>query len=178
MEMMERKFFFVWTMKKEKAYLEEMARKGYALTDVKLFKYYFKKIEPVDYVYEFDFQFLFNMSEEDYLSFFEDWELVKRFGLWYYFRRVRTNTPNDSIYSDNESKSNMYKGIFIFLALTGFPLYFQLLIIFSQLLVINGALASFYGVIKYAIFIITPIHFMVSFSMLVTYLGYKKRIRE
>lgn len=178
MEMMERKYFFIWTMDKEKTYLEEMARKGYALTDVKLFKYYFEKIDPTDYVYEFDFQFLLSMSEEDYLSFFEDWELVKRFGLWYYFRRIRTNTVKDFIYSDNESKRNMYKGIFIFLVLTGLPLYIQLLILGPQLLVFNGILGTIYRCLKYVLFILTPIHFMVSFSMLMTYLGYKKRIRE
>ena len=118
------------------------------------------------------------MSEEDYLSFFEDWELVKRFGLWYYFRRIRTNTSKDSIYSDNESKSNMYKGIFIFLALTGLPLYIQLLVMLPQLYIINGTLTGFYYYFKYVLFIVTPIHFMVSLSMLLTYIGYKKRIKE
>ncbi len=178
MELMERKFFFVWNMDKEKIYLEEMARKGYALTDVKLFKYYFKKIDPIDYVYEFDFQYLFSMSEEDYLSFFEDWELVKRFGLWYYFRRIRTNTAKDSIYSDNESKSNMYKGILLFLVLTGLPLYIQLPIFIPQFLEITGTFADYYRYFRYILFIITPIHFMVSISMLITYKGYKKRIKE
>ena len=175
---MERKFFFVWTMNKEKAYLEEMARKGYTLTNVKLFKYYFIKTDPVDYVYEFDFQYLYKMSEEEYLSFFKEWELVKRFGLWYYFRRIRTNTAKDYIYSDNESKGNMYKGIFIFLILTGLPLYFQLLILNFQLLVMNGALANFYQYFRFVLFILTPIHFMVSVSMLVTYVAYKRKIQE
>ena len=178
MKLMERKYFFIWTMDKEKAYLEDMARKGYILTDVKLFKYYFEKTEPMDYIYEFDFQFLIHMSEEDYLSFFEEWELVKRFGLWYYFRRIRTNTVRDSIYSDNESKGNMYRGIFLFLVLTGLPLYIQFPVMLSQFMEINSSVADFYRYFKYFIFILTPIHFMVSCSILTTYLGYRKRIKE
>lgn len=178
MEIMERKYFFVWSMKKEKKYLEDMAKKGYILSNVKIFKYYFKKAEAVDYVYEFDFQIMSKKNEKEYLEFFEDWELIIRRGAWFYFRRLRTNSKKDSIYIDNESKSNMYKRIFIFLALTGFPMYYQLLVMYPNIDISQSTLPNFYGFFKYVLYIIAPLHLLVVIRVLTMYLKYKKSIKE
>ncbi len=178
MEIMKRKRFFVWTMDKEKQYLEEMARSGFILTRVKLFKYYFEKSESIDYVYEFDFQFLVGKKEDDYLSFFQDWELVLRYGGWYYFRKIRTNTEQDTIYSDNESKSQMFKRLIAFICITGAPMYYQLLIVFPSIENTQTSIPNFYSFFKYVLYIMVPIHMFAVFKISQMYLRFSKKIKE
>lgn len=125
----ERKFFFAWNMEKEQKYLEEKAKQGYHLVRSGFGTYEFELGEPKDMVYQFDFRSLGKEGEEEYLELMQDWEMVQRYGSWYYFRKERDGV-NDTIYSNVESQRKMYLRLMGLLALLGFPLYYQVLIFF------------------------------------------------
>lgn len=132
-----RKTFFVWGEKKEKAFLENMAKDGYKLIKVKFNKYFFEEDTPKDVVYQFDFKGIDNkISEDEYLSFYEDtgWALNASYGGWYYFsKEIVEGKPIPTIYSDNSTKKQKYRRLLIFLLIVGFPLYYQLLIMFPNM---------------------------------------------
>ena len=86
-----------------------MAREGYVLEKVSFMKYVFKKTDPVDLVYDFDFQILNKISEPEYLDLFRDWNFVGKFGSWYYFSKIREGKSKDKIYNDKKSKGEMIK---------------------------------------------------------------------
>ena len=88
-------------------------------------------------VYQFDFQMLHKESEAAYLELFEDWELVLRFGGWYYFRKERDGIY-DQIYSDVSSTRKLFLRLIGFLALVGFPLYYQTLVMYPNMTDTDG----------------------------------------
>lgn len=132
-----KKTFFVWGEQKEKAFLEKMAKDGYKLVKVKFNKYYFDDDSPKDVVYQFDFKGIENkISEDEYLSFYEDtgWTLNANYGGWYYFsKEIEEGKPIPTIYSDNSTKKQKYRRLLIFLLIIGFPLYYQLIVMFPNM---------------------------------------------
>lgn len=173
-----RKVFFAWQAEQEKQWLEDMARQGYVLEDIKLFTYIFSKQEPQDLVYQFDFQILSKSNEGEYLGLFEDWTFIKRFGGWYYFRKPRDASNTNEIYSDNSSKSAMFKRIIGFLALTGFPLYYQVIFIFPNLDSERLEYPSFYFFFRIIVIIFLILHLLATLRIFSVYVSYKKKITE
>lgn len=127
-----KKLFFAWQIPQEKAFLEEMARQGYFLTECKFGKYIFEEKEPCEVVYDFDFQILHKDEEEEYLSLVEGWTYVARYGSWYYFYKDKELGEPYSIYTNNESRQAMFRRLLIFLLIVGLPLYINLLVIFPN----------------------------------------------
>jgi len=123
----EHKMFFAWNMDKEKAYLEQKSKEGLHLKDIGLGRYVFEVGEPKNMIYQFDFQVLNKTSEQDYLALFEEWELVKRYGGWFYFRKIEDEN-NNQIYSNIESVKHMLRRLIGFLIIVGVPLYMQLIL--------------------------------------------------
>lgn len=152
----ERKLFFVWQQDKEKRYLEDKAREGLLLRRVGFGWYEFNQTEPKELIYDFDFQIVSNKNEKEYLSFFEDWEYVTRFGGWYYFRKVASN--ESSLYSNNETKRKMYNQLIGFLLLVAFPLYYQVIFLFPKLKE-QGEFSPFYQVFQTIIYVFLLLHF-------------------
>lgn len=128
-----RKMFFVWSMKKEKAWLEAQAKQGLVLVKLGLFKYYFEESDPQDLVYQFDFQVLSKDKEEDYLDLFQEWMFVARYGGWYYFYKPDTPGERNDIYMNNTSKQSMFRRLLGFLFIVAFPLYYQLIFMFPRM---------------------------------------------
>ncbi len=173
-----RKVFFAWQADKEKQWLEDLAKQGYVLEDIKLFTYTFSKQEPQDLVYQFDFQILSKANEAEYLELFEDWTFIKRFGGWYYFRKPKDSTNTNEIYNDNISKSAMFKRIIGFLALVGFPLYYQVIFVFPNMESNRLAYPNFYFFLRIIVVIFLVLHLLASLRIFAVYLSYKKKISE
>lgn len=126
-----KKSFWVHQYEKEEAFLSKMARDGWHF--VNLYKgiptkYEFVKGEKIDYIYQLDYVTT-NEDTEDYHQLFADagWDEVFSWpgvgGKWHYFRRIHANGENERIFTDSESKYQMYEklwkkfGLFLTLAL-------------------------------------------------------------
>jgi len=173
------KWFWVWNMEEEKKFLEDMAKEGYILTRVGFGKYYFNETEKQDLIYQADFKGLnTRISEGEYLQMYEDsgWELASNFGGWYYFCRSANDAIDLSIFNDNESKAGVYKRLIIFLALTGFPLYYQNLVVLPT--VGSLYLESFHGFFRIIMLVMMVLHLGVSIKILTMYLKFRNEIKE
>lgn len=176
-----RKLFFAWNEEKEKLFLEEMALKGYRLVKVQLGKYTFVEDKPKRLIYQFDFRSLNKMSEEEYLQIYEDagWNFVFRFGGWYYFSREGNEEKIDlSIFSNNESKRAKYRRLILFLFLTGFPLYYQILIFYPNMAATKLEFPKFYFFFRIIVLIFTGLHMYAVVKIVNMYRKLKRDIKE
>ncbi|QVK20595.1 DUF2812 domain-containing protein [Mycoplasmatota bacterium] len=178
-----RKIFFAWNEDKEKLFLEDMAMKGYRLEKVQLGKYTFEEDIPRKLIYQFDFKSFDNMGEEEYLQLYRDsgWDLVCKFSGWYYFSREWEEDTDITIFSNNESKRAKYKRLLVFLAITGFPLYYQTLIFFPLLEKIDfggSEYSKFYIFSRVILLIVTGLHMFAMFKMIKVYFRLRRSIKE
>lgn len=176
--MIKRKLFLAWQMNKEKAWLEDMAKQGYILEEVGFATYVFRKEEPKNLVYQFDFQIISKKNEGDYLSCFEDWNYVGRIGGWFYFYKENINNENLDIYNDNQSKAAMFRRLIGFLLLATIPLYYQLLIVFPNLDPVESTFPSFYSILKIVIITLVVILTYATLKILLIMNNYRKRIKQ
>jgi len=172
-----KKFFFAWQLEKEKAFLEEKAKEGLLLKKVGFFRYYFEETESRDVVYQFDFQILHKKDEAEYLSVYQDWEFVSRFGSWYYFRK---NNDGNSIelFNNIESKRKMFLRLLGILFIVGFPLYYQTLIMFPTIIAEEGGLSAFYNVFRPIAAILMLLHLLASLRIFMYYISLRNSISE
>lgn len=112
------RYFFAWQEEKEKAFLENMAKDGYFLTETNTGKYIFNKSEPADVVYEIDFMGQDFEDVAEYLQIYEDagWQMVADKGSWFYFCRERSKDMNNSLFNDNTSKLEKYRRLLGYMA--------------------------------------------------------------
>ncbi len=124
--------YFVHQYEQEEAFLSEMAREGWHFVNLHKgipTKYEFIKGEPVDYIYQLDYVTT-EEDTEDYHQLFSDagWDEVFSWigfygATWYYFRRIRTNDKETKIFTDAQSKYQMYEklwkkySLFLFISL-------------------------------------------------------------
>ena len=100
---------------KEELWLNEMAAKGFALTDFFFCRYKFMDCKPGEYIYRIEL--LDNLpghfESQAYINFLAEngVEYVASWVRWVYFRRKAADGPFD-IYSDIDSKITHYKRIF------------------------------------------------------------------
>jgi hypothetical protein len=172
-----RKVFFVWQMDAEKRWLEEQARNGLVLADSGLFKYIFKEEEPQDLIYEFDFQMMGKADEPEYLEIMQDWTLATRFGGWYYFYRVNDGVSHE-LFNDNDSRKSLFRRLLGFLLITGFPLYYQLLIMFPNMEASKLTFPSFYFFFRIVVVIFSIIHFSVLIKLFFIHKRFSSSLRE
>ncbi len=170
-----KKIFFAWQMEKEQAWLEEKAREGLILESIGIFKYHFIESKPQDLVYQFDFQFISKKNEDEYLALFEGWNMVDKLGSWYYFCKVREGEGKDVIFSDNDSKRQMFRRLLLFLALVGFPLLYQVLFIFPSLDLSETTFPKFYFFFRIVIYLTACLY---TFAVLKIIIIYKKLYRS
>jgi hypothetical protein len=176
-----KKWFWVWNQEQEKKFLEEKAKEGLMLSSVGLGAYYFEESEPTKTVYQMDFRGLGQkISEEEYLQIYEDagWRLVSKFGGWYYFSQDWKEGIDLSIFNDNSSKAEVYKRILGFLFLTGFPLYYQVIIMFPNLPDSKFEFPGFYFYFRIIIVILVILHLFAVQKIFRMYLRFKKDIKE
>lgn len=118
------KIFFAWQEEKEAAWLHDMSKEGWHLTEVGFFKYMFQKGSPFDYTYRFDFKVLKKEDMENYISIFEDagWKYIDSTGSWHYFKTEGKRDVEPELYNDNRSKMEKYKRLLFFLGIIFLPI--------------------------------------------------------
>ncbi|GMQ60646.1 DUF2812 domain-containing protein [Vallitalea sediminicola] len=176
-----RKMFFAWNEEKEKLFLEEMALQGYRLIKVQVGKYTFEEDKSKKVIYQFDFRTFYKDGEEEYLQIHEDagWNLVYKYGGWYYFSQESNNQEVDlSLFNNNESKRAKYIRLLLFLLITGFPLYYQTIVFFPLLDDWKLEFPSFYFFFRIIALILTGVHIFVVTKILLHYRKLKNNIKE
>jgi len=123
------KWFWGWQDDKEEAWLQEMARQGLHLKSPGLGSYTFTQGEPREMVYRLDF---LNDAKNraSYLQLFQDadWEHVGELSGWHYWRKARSGTENDEIFTDADSKIQKYRRLINYLLVT-LPIYIPMYIV-------------------------------------------------
>ncbi len=183
MSLVVKKQFFAWNEDAEKAFLEDMALKGYRLSQVQLGKYTFEEDTPKKVVYQFDFNALHGNQEAEYLQMYEDagWKCMFRYASWYYFAKEITDQTKDidlSIFSDNRSKMAKYRRLILFLVVTGLPLYYQALILFPTLNLMDPSLPKFYTFFRVVITAFTALHLFALARIVLVYRKLQDHVRE
>lgn len=176
-----KKIFWAWNDDKEEIFLEEMALKGFELIKIGYGKYTFKEGTPKKIKYQLDFKGLTRMSEQEYLQIYEDagWENIHRLGSWYYFaQEYKEDSPDLSIFSDNRSRLEKYKRLILFLIITGFPLYYNVLILFPTLDQTELTFPKFYFFFRIIAIILILLHASAMLKLVNKIIKDKKSIKE
>lgn len=111
------KFITADNFEKEENYLEEMSKKGWHFTKYKDFRYFFESGDSNDVIYQIDYHSSYEGDKEDYLQLFKDsgWTLVFTYpifdGEWCYFKKQKTSDEPSKIYTDNDSKIELFSKI-------------------------------------------------------------------
>lgn len=124
------KLFLAWQDDQENKWLEKMAEEGWKLIKYNFLVYTFEKMEPKKYIYKTDFKANQKHDLQEYLAIFEDagWEHVTEYAGWHYFRTEPGKAKTLDIYSDTNSKMDMFKRLLYFLLM---PLIGILIISFT-----------------------------------------------
>lgn len=113
----EYKFFTILEYEQEAQYLREMHKKGYKLKSVDFqIRYVFDQCEKEDVIYALDYQRDVTYDDLEYLTMYQDlgWELIQiSYGFVYFRKPVKDMTSVEAIFSDDESKKDMLKRIFL-----------------------------------------------------------------
>lgn len=106
------KVFLAWQDHSEEIWLNEMAKKGWALKSYKFF-YTFEKIEPTSYIYRLDYKSTSDDDLDEYKMIFQDtdWEYVTRYGNWHYFRTLGSEEHPPEIYTEHEYQIEKYNSL-------------------------------------------------------------------
>lgn len=121
-----RKYFFPWQENKEKAFLQEMAKKGFLLSETHLGSYTFDEIKPADLIFEIDYKGQHREDNDEYLQICEDagWNMVAKKGDWFYFCKERLETENIHFFNDNNSMLRKYLNLLLTIGATWFLMVF------------------------------------------------------
>ena len=100
------------------AFLRHKHREGWALQHITLFGFYFfRRCTPEDMVYRMDFQTQKQPEQSPYLQMFQDygWDYVTDCNSFQIFRKPadRQAPRDDEIFSDDESRLDMMKRMFL-----------------------------------------------------------------
>ncbi|PKR84494.1 DUF2812 domain-containing protein [Heyndrickxia camelliae] len=111
------KLFWAWQDDQENKWLEKMAEEGWKLLKYNLLVYTFEKMDPKKYIYKTDFKSNQNHDLQEYLALFEDagWEHVTHYAGWHYFRTEPGKAKTPDIYTDVNSKVEMFRRLLWFL---------------------------------------------------------------
>lgn len=121
------RFRWYYDKEKEEAWLNEMARRGWAMVHFFLGFYWFESCRPGEYLYQIDlFIYLFTgdhscMSQTEYINLIEETgaEYICRWG-WYRFFRRRAKLGNFMLYTDVSSQVDQYRRYLRFFRNLGF----------------------------------------------------------
>lgn len=150
-------WFTLTDYEQEENFLRKKHNAGYKLVKVTMLgTYYFEKCKPEDVVYKLDFNPQKPDDRESYLKMFEDygWEYIQDLNEYSYFRKPASEKAfadtedldevdvagggNDDIFSDNESRLEMMKRIFM-------KKMIPILIVFAALVIPQLLLAMHHG---------------------------------
>ena len=102
-----RKWFWVWEFEEEEKWLNDMARRGWALDGVGFAKYTFVESAPAEYTVRLEMldHQPASMEGQNYIDFVEELgaEYIGNVMKWVYFRKKTAEGPFD-LYSDIDSR--------------------------------------------------------------------------
>lgn len=106
------KFKFLFDKDKETLWLNEMSKKGYALTKFFAGFYTFEKCAPGKYIYQIDLCDGFYSINDNYRSFMEemDVEIIQPWGYWVFLRK-EASKGDFELYTDVDSSIEHYTKI-------------------------------------------------------------------
>lgn len=102
----------------ESQWLQEMSRQGWHLAAYHSIRYTFKRGEPKEYIYQFDYQW--NLEDkEEYIAHYEElgWEFILTFMGWQYFRCEPHKVKDTELLTDINAKLDKYKKLLYFLGI-------------------------------------------------------------
>lgn len=176
-----RKLFFAWQEDAEMKFLQEKVSEGYLLEHVGFGVYHFNEATPQKVVYQMDFKIKDKLSEAEYLQLFEDdgWHFVSKIVGWYYFYKEQKDEEVElSLFNNNQSKLEKYKRLILVLLVTGFPMYYQVLILFPRLQEGELQFPSFYFFLNIIVIILLGLHTFALLNIVKRYLKIKNNIKE
>ena len=138
------KFRLYFNKDKETTWLNDMVKKGYALTKFFAGFYTFEACEPGEYEYQIDFGDTLYAVTDDYREFMAEnnIEIVCLWGYWIILRK-RTTDGKFVLYTDVDSSIEHYTKILkMFKAVTAIELVCFIMQTFAAL---SGAAVGFYG---------------------------------
>lgn len=105
------KLFFAWQYEQEEEWLREMSNKGYEFVSWSIFTYKFRKIEPKDVIYKFDYSPWWCNDSDENTEFIKEcgWELCETKCGWKFYRCDADKCVCEDIYSDKEGKLQIIK---------------------------------------------------------------------
>lgn len=115
------KFRMYFNKDKETEWLNEMAKRGYAMTAFRANFYTFEECTPGQFIYQIDFSQEFGHVHSSYREFMQETgvEIVCTWGFWVFLRKRAAEGPFE-LYTDVESTiehydkiRKMFKGIII-----------------------------------------------------------------
>lgn len=103
------KFRLYYDKDKETTWLNEMSRKGYAMTGFFAGFYDFEKCEPGQYIYQVDIGDRLFKTDDDYRRFMAEMnvEIVQQWGLWIILRK-KSSEGEFQLYTDVDSSITHY----------------------------------------------------------------------
>lgn len=111
------KFITVDNFEKEETYLEQMSKKGWHFVKYEGLRYFFESGDPINIIYQIDYHSSTDGDKEDYLQLFKDSGWIPVFaypifdGEWCYFKKETASNNSPKIYTDNESKIELFSKI-------------------------------------------------------------------
>lgn len=98
-----KKYFWAWNFDNEEAWLNDMAKEGWALTGVSGISYQFEKTEPGEYTYLLDY----HKEDVPYLKMLDDAQVERvAYNLSWNYLRKRTSEGKITILSDANTKAD------------------------------------------------------------------------
>ena len=126
------RFFTIFEYEKEQEYLRSMHKSGWKFIKVTGFGvYHFEACEPVDVVYQLDYNKEGLSNQEEYVKMFADcgWEHLQNYAGYSYFRKpVSESGSAEEIFCDEESRIQMMERVLKGRMLPVLCLFFAVLI--------------------------------------------------
>ena len=140
------KIFWPWQENEEEAWLREMTHQGLHLLRIAMPGVYaFRRGEPQDVVYRQDVQTPEQAERGVYLQLLQDagWEYVTESGGLYYFRKAVEDGVEPELFTDNESRIEMYKRLMNYSAgLSPFVMVFYVIFLKDDLFTLKGLIMT------------------------------------
>ena len=106
------KWWWAWNYEEQEQWLTNMSQLGYKMIKSKLGVFFtFEVGNFEEYVYKIDYKKLRGKKLYEYIQLFNDcgWEYIDSLMGWHYFRKKDSNIELPELYTDSESKAQIFK---------------------------------------------------------------------
>jgi hypothetical protein len=119
------RLYLPWNLEKETVWLNQMSRSGWHLIRQSGLFYHFELGDPRNYVYRQDYQITSRLDRPEYLRIFRDagWEHIAEIRGCHYFRTEAQGAEWPEIFSDQQSKIDMYGRVLSIMLVLFLPIF-------------------------------------------------------